>query len=42
VPFVVDDGQGRTVYAALTSYHAYLELPVVLAVVIGWRARWTR
>ncbi|MET0580097.1 MAG: hypothetical protein ABW122_15680 [Ilumatobacteraceae bacterium] len=42
VLFVVDYGQGRTVYAALASYHAYLELPVVLAVVIGWRARWAR
>jgi len=39
---LVEYGQGRTVYAALASYHAYLELPVVLAVVMGWRARWAR
>ncbi|MET0146376.1 MAG: hypothetical protein ABW328_16570 [Ilumatobacteraceae bacterium] len=42
VLFVVDYAQGRTVYAALASYHAYLELPIVLAVVVGWRARWAR
>lgn len=33
--FVVDYGQGRTVYAALASYHAYLELPILLAMILG-------
>ena len=27
--------QGRTVYAALSSYTAYLELPVLLAMLVG-------
>ncbi|MQA03990.1 MAG: hypothetical protein GEV07_15110 [Streptosporangiales bacterium] len=35
VLFVVDYEQGRTVYAALASYHAYLELPVLLAMLMG-------
>lgn len=35
VLFVVDYGQGRTVYAALASYHAYLELPILLAMLMG-------
>lgn len=33
--FVVDYGQGRTVYSALASYHAYLELPILLAMLLG-------
>lgn len=33
--FVVDYGQGRTVYSALASYHAYLELPILMAMLIG-------
>lgn len=36
VLFVVDYGQGRTVYSALASYHAFLELPVLLAIVLGF------
>lgn len=35
VLFVVDYEQGRTVYAALASYHAYLELPILLAMLMG-------
>ncbi|MTD14292.1 hypothetical protein GIS00_10065 [Nakamurella sp. YIM 132087] len=38
VLFVVDYGQGRTVYSALASYHAFLELPVLLAIVLGFGA----
>jgi len=34
----LDFAQGRTVYAALSSYHAYLELPVLLAMLVGVRA----
>jgi len=37
-----DYGQGRTVYAALASYHAYLEFPVLLALLARpsrWRLR---
>jgi hypothetical protein len=33
--FFVDYGQGRTVYSALASYHAYLELPILMAMLIG-------
>ncbi|MER7669842.1 hypothetical protein ABTY61_15425 [Kitasatospora sp. NPDC096128] len=33
--FAVDYAQGRSVYAALASYHAYLEFPVLLALVLG-------
>ncbi|HEX6444779.1 MAG TPA: hypothetical protein VF053_06825 [Streptosporangiales bacterium] len=33
--FVVDYGQGRTVYSALASYHAYLELPILMAMLMG-------
>ncbi|MEV0460263.1 hypothetical protein [Catellatospora methionotrophica] len=29
--FLIDYGQGRTMYQALASYHAYLEFPVLLA-----------
>jgi hypothetical protein len=31
VPFIVDFAQGRALYAAFASYHAYLEFPVLLA-----------
>ncbi|MDQ6658183.1 MAG: hypothetical protein M3Z00_08175 [Actinomycetota bacterium] len=33
--FVVDYQQGRTVYSALATYHAYLELPVLLIMFVG-------
>ena len=29
--FLLDDATGRIVYGSLTSYHAYLEFPVLLA-----------
>ena len=35
VLFLVDYGQGRTVYTSLASYHAYLELPLLLAILLG-------
>ncbi|MFD0347493.1 hypothetical protein ACFQ0M_18380 [Kitasatospora aburaviensis] len=35
VLFAADYAQGRTVYAALASYHAYLEFPVLLMLVLG-------
>ncbi len=35
VLFGLDFAQGRTVYAALSSYTAYLELPVLLAMLVG-------
>jgi hypothetical protein len=35
VLFGLDFTQGRTVYAALSSYTAYLELPVLLAMLVG-------
>lgn len=35
VLFAVDYAQGRSVYAALASYHAYLEFPVLLVLVLG-------
>jgi hypothetical protein len=38
VLFGLDFAQGRTVYAALASYHAYLELPVLLALLVGARS----
>ncbi len=34
--FWVDYGQGRTVYSALASYHAYLELPVMAAMLLSF------
>lgn len=37
--FVADYGQGRTVYSALASYHAYLELPLILAMLLGFDSR---
>lgn len=33
--FAADYAQGRTLYAALASYHAYLEFPVLLMLVLG-------
>ncbi|WP_063752531.1 hypothetical protein [Streptomyces sp. NRRL S-350] len=33
--FAVDYLQGRSLYAALASYHAYLEFPVLLMLVLG-------
>lgn len=35
VLFVLDYAGGRSVYAALATYHAYLEFPVLLALVLG-------
>lgn len=37
VLFGVDFAQGKALYAALASYHAYLELPVLLAMLVGAR-----
>jgi hypothetical protein len=37
VLFVTDFAQGKAVYAALASYHAYLEFPVLLALLAGGR-----
>jgi hypothetical protein len=34
VPFTVDFAQGRALYAAFASYHAYLEFPVLLALLL--------
>jgi hypothetical protein len=28
--------QGRTLYTSLAAYHAYLEFPILVALVIGW------
>ncbi|GHF80147.1 hypothetical protein GCM10018790_67460 [Kitasatospora xanthocidica] len=39
VLFAVDYAQGRSLYAALASYHAYLEFPVLLTLVLGAGAR---
>ena len=33
--FVTDNLQGRAIYGTLASYHAYLEFPVMLGVVLG-------
>ncbi|WP_051825261.1 hypothetical protein [Kitasatospora aureofaciens] len=33
--FAVDYARGRSVYAALAGYHAYLEFPVLLTLVLG-------
>ncbi|GAB3885211.1 hypothetical protein GCM10028802_34870 [Terrabacter terrigena] len=38
VLFGVDFAQGKALYAALASYHAYLELPVLLAMLVGARS----
>jgi hypothetical protein len=35
VLFAVDYAQGRTLYAAVASYHAYLEFPVLLALIFA-------
>jgi hypothetical protein len=35
VIFVVDYAYGRALYAALASYCAYLEFPVLLAILVG-------
>ncbi|MEU9076118.1 hypothetical protein ACFYUY_03615 [Kitasatospora sp. NPDC004745] len=35
VLFAVDYAQGRALYAAVASYHAYLEFPVLLMLVLG-------
>lgn len=37
VLFGLDFAQGKALYAALASYHAYLELPVLLAMLVGGR-----
>jgi hypothetical protein len=34
---VIDYSSGKALYSALASYHAYLEFPVLLAVVLGLR-----
>jgi len=39
VLFVFDFSQGRTLYAALASYHVYLEFPVLLALLLGGHGR---
>jgi hypothetical protein len=38
VLFVVDFTQGKALYAAVASYHVYLEFPVLLALLVGGRA----
>jgi len=35
VLFAVDYASGRALYSAFASYHAYLEFPVVLAMLLG-------
>ena len=35
VLFLVDYAEGRTAYAALASYHAYLELPLLIGVAVA-------
>lgn len=34
--FLTDYGQGRALYAAVASYHAYLELPLLIAAFLGF------
>lgn len=41
VVFVTDYAQGRGVYATLATYHVYLEIPVVLALLAGTATRGT-
>jgi hypothetical protein len=36
VVFVLDYAQGKTLYAAGAAYHAYLEFPVLLALVLAY------
>jgi len=38
VLFGIDFAQGKALYAALASYHAYLEIPVLLAMLVGARS----
>lgn len=33
--FASDHASGRTLYSALASYHAYVEFPVLLALLLG-------
>jgi hypothetical protein len=42
VLFVVDYRQGRLLYASFASYHAYLEFPVLLALLFGGATRTPR
>ena len=35
VLFVIDYASGKAVYAAFASYHAYLEFPVLIALLLG-------
>lgn len=35
VPFAIDYASGKALYAAFASYHAYLEFPVLIAVLLG-------
>lgn len=35
--FAIDYASGKALYGAFASYHAYLEFPVVLAVLLGLR-----
>jgi hypothetical protein len=37
VLFAVDYASGKALYAAFASYHAYLEFPVLLAMLLGLR-----
>jgi hypothetical protein len=37
VLFMIDYASGRALYAAFASYHAYLEFPVLLAMLLGLR-----
>jgi hypothetical protein len=37
VLFVIDYASGKALYSAFASYHAYLEFPVLLAVLLGLR-----
>lgn len=37
-----DYGDGRTLYTSLATYHAYLEFPVLVALVMAWTAGATR
>lgn len=39
VVFAIDYAQGKALYAALATYHAYLEFPVLLALLLSYRAK---
>ena len=41
VLFIVDYTQGRVLYSAFATYHAYLEFPVLLALLFGRAGRAT-